>query len=402
MKTQQLRWSKPALGLLLAGTLFAACKKETNSTPEKLRPNLSAVAREDDDELKYKNCIEAASYGLLALRNNPQFRELVNAKAAERFDGESNVLLKDLAESCAAAGIDLAAMMKADLEEQGKSDLASLVDDAVKGFAYFDKAAYLQIYIPDIDETLASDVPYIVMHKDGLEEAPAIVPESAETNILNGTTGKGKRLWVISVNERVDVNGLLPAFLTAFKGTGAQGNCNGNIFISRIKYSSDKEVSFNGGPEIAFSYNFINGTTPYYLNMVDFFYSSTTGQLEKWRDVNHAYKSRIGGSNPSAPSSPLALMTNTLAIIFFERDFAKAYDQTDRMHPQLANTAVTFGSMEGPYGHHVFRFDPGNLMNPVQIVVNDVYGLDVEYQVGDSAPTQTGTTFWPMVFPRFQ
>jgi hypothetical protein len=195
--------------------------------------------------------------------------------------------------------------------------------------------------------------------------------------------------WVIAANERVNNFGVLEnTIYSTTRTTGNVGTPDGSYWIDEFKYSDYKERWINGGPEISHAYHFgpnWNGPTSY-IGMVNYFYDGPAGLKEQWRTPQWVCAATLckrmpGSSCTILPNFPTS---SALSIIFFERDFRKRWDRTHRTNPNNAQTAVTFGSEESPYGTVV--------MNTEQTSVSQALsGFDVRFGYG---LTNSGSTVY--------
>src|SRR5690606_29564007 len=105
---------------------------------------------------------------------------------------------------------------------------------------------------------------------------------------------------------------------------------NGSLWIEEIRYSSNKEVYVNGGPEIGYTtYSAAHGQ-----RMVGYFYNNTTQFIENWSIATWACDAtmclKINGTTcGTLPSFP----NGQFGIIFYERDFSKRSDRTEHIIP---------------------------------------------------------------------
>ncbi len=200
--------------LASAALIFAACNKEKNSPPPANLAAMSAVALDSAHyEKRFDDIITTISYGIIDLVADQNFRNLVSTEVAKQFDGDDNVLIKQLDLLMSQKGINLKNLIRASLNKYNKSELIPLVDQAVDGFRYFNDTLYSQIYIPFIEsKNITSTTPTISLNYN---DDPVLVGIKKVGNTLvstniNESYAKNNNIYVVSINETVNNLGILP------------------------------------------------------------------------------------------------------------------------------------------------------------------------------------------------
>ena len=221
------------------------------------KPSLNLISDKADNEAKYDLIIETAGYGLLDLSDRPDFRQMVLKAAGQQFDGDDNVLLKDLSVACRNAGIDLAVEMKTSLQRNGHPELSQYVSEAINGFSYSGTTLYPQVYIPFIAGQDADHAPHIALNHDDNETTLNTIRYSSNGAPLQGTataaTAQQQLTWVISVNETVDASGHVP-LASSVQSMGApygSGTKSTWFALNQVYITDPKETWFNGKSEIS-------------------------------------------------------------------------------------------------------------------------------------------------------
>ncbi len=378
-------------GILSSAILMASCSKNKENAVvpgssndfKKVRTGGSPA----DNEAHFDLVVETASYGLLDLRANPAFVNIVRGAVSNHFDNDDDVLFKNLATACTEQGINLASQMTATLNRIGRTDLVPYVNDAINGFSYFDQTAYMQIYIPFFGTAPATETPILVINKNGLETAPALNNTSDMPSLItiDRATAATHHDWVVGVNERVDNAGQVPSRLEVLGTNRTTGTPDGSFWINRIQYDDWKETWVNGGPEIGSAYHYgpINSGPVDYYRMTGYFYTNTTGLTNQWMIPGQVCEKVISKTSPNSSCSLLPVFpaspNKVMSIVIFERDFRKMYDRQARSNPNNPSTEVTFGSMETPYGSIVIG---QNQILTGPPLVNQIWGMDVEFGYG--------------------
>lgn len=377
-------------------TLNACSKKERDAAKQvNPKPDAGVYARTTEEyESDLEKSVQAASYGLVQLRGKAGFVQLVREMANKRFDGENNVLFADLVEPARSLGIDLKEEMIGTLNAIGKGNLVPYIPGVLGGFEYFDTKAYLHIYIP-FEKT---DVkPTIVLNPFGNTNECKAISTASDLNpvLIDITEDKAFDLfnWVVAANERVDINGKPRRSTLNGLSKTTNYSFDGSLWIQKVKYSSDKEVWANGGPEVSYVTYSTQGSGS--QRMVGSFCNvSSRNKLEQWHmgtspcecAMAKTYSACQGQTLPDFFANNAALY-----ILYFERDFAKRTDRTEYIAPGLQNSQVTFGSTEGPYGNIALCQDPANGNAYPVPAWNNIYGLDVEYGYNNIGGTTANT-----------
>lgn len=208
-------WAYWAAGQITPGTRFWAAINDQpanpwNSAGEVLPPS-------DDDVLK--SHASGVMNPLLTLTQNHEFRNLVYRSVEQRFDGDDNVLLSDVMREAEQAQI-------VDTNSPAWQSLMEKVAQFqnVNGTAYDP-----QIYIPNFESgslVRSFDVTMTVFEADlNTTELPAYALDASgnlqlKDNPIDETYAQTYEVWVVSVNERVD---LTPAELATIRELDESG-----------------------------------------------------------------------------------------------------------------------------------------------------------------------------------
>jgi hypothetical protein len=218
------------LGSLSLSLFFGGCNQSSNQVePEIPAATLLQVdgktVRLTPGDYAQASARERAAYveqhldviGQAVLLNAPDenFRQALYAGINKKFDGEANVLLKDLLASSPAIADKL--------EQAAARNGSGKVSTALAAFRGLNNNnAYPQLYIPFYDELkedgiLGKNAPIVVLY-DGKDHLtyPGFTLDATNGLIKNGLTvdeamARQNEVWVISINERVDTDGKLIA-----------------------------------------------------------------------------------------------------------------------------------------------------------------------------------------------
>ena len=153
---------------------------------------------------------------LLYLASFEDFRNAVISEIREKFDGESNVLIKNLTRLV--------------FEDEEITSYLNEISDLLAAFDDVEgERIFPQIYIPFFDELSESDLLgtqsiQTVIYLSSIEtEAEDYVPSGKElvegqiitVEGISEAVAEGREIWVISINERVDKNGELDPSIRA-------------------------------------------------------------------------------------------------------------------------------------------------------------------------------------------
>jgi hypothetical protein len=189
---------------------------------------------------------------MLGLANNSSFVAVVKDACDLQFDGDDNVLFKQLNDIAAENEINLAAEMEASLTNLDKEDLIPMVDGVINGFDYFDTKIYLQIYIPFIENYNAEHSPWISLNHNDDDVLPSYRVEGGVLNYDDIDEGFAMEntVWVISGNETVDNTGNIVMEERDLYHKDAK--------INKIKIIEKKESWGNGRADISYIAYHIN------------------------------------------------------------------------------------------------------------------------------------------------
>lgn len=197
--------------LLSCGTmLFVSCEKEQLKTETSISSNKKTSGT---DEYEFNKHLTTATVGLLSLSQTPNFKALVNARVAEQWDGDDNVLLSTLKEDAATElSMDLTSEFQSAIGSYGSgSDVytsSADIDLTLSLFDAFDDVNHPQIYIPFASSVNLNDNPVIcVGYSDGDNLVGYKVDAAGSLNVYNvdETFAQNNLVWVVSVNENLNL-----------------------------------------------------------------------------------------------------------------------------------------------------------------------------------------------------
>jgi hypothetical protein len=230
-------------------TLLISCAKTESEINTNLKTAQTSPSYYED---LYDQHINAAGFGMLGLANNSSFVAVVKDACDLQFDGDDNVLFKQLNDIAAENEINLAAEMEASLTNLDKEDLIPMVDGVINGFDYFDTKIYLQIYIPFIENYNAEHSPWISLNHNDDDVLPSYRVEGGVLNYDDIDEGFAMEntVWVISGNETVDNTGNIVMEERDLYHKDAK--------INKIKIIEKKESWGNGRADISYIAYHIN------------------------------------------------------------------------------------------------------------------------------------------------
>lgn len=188
---------------------------------------------------------------VLSLGNNPDFRAELYSEIDKSFDGDRNVLFKTLIEE---------GRTNSRFARSLKDNLLALNPSALHAFNNIEGNNYFpQVFIPFYDELKASaklgvSNPNIIIYT---HPSPNSVYQSYKLNsegtllpdkLISENFAKENEVWVISINERVDNDGL--AITKANTNSKTSGASYPNAKFVTIKIDTHKEEWVSGGSEV--------------------------------------------------------------------------------------------------------------------------------------------------------
>lgn len=230
MKTNCL---KMILALLVAATLAVSCMKEKE---QKMSTKPST-----------ENFAMSILEGIAQNSNQTEFKSAVHKLVQARFDGDDNVLCKEVISQKRSAF--------------GEPQMEALL-------FFQNQGLYPQIYIPFVEEVenRKTDEPIVFVNAIGADDSvTSLQGYYYEDDVLKETSflideeyAMNHEVWVISINERVDENGnpIMESFGDGidFIDDGAKASRSGIKFeyVKKIKCPDLSEIEswFYGAPEL--------------------------------------------------------------------------------------------------------------------------------------------------------
>lgn len=237
------------VGVILTLSLVS-CKKNENDlvnkpTNENTLPQGYQSAAEEEE--RYDKSVTAAAYGLLQLSKTQEFKDYVNLKVDEQFDGDDNVLIKTISDFYLQQSINIVDDFSSSVNNfyNTPSSLSAYIEGAINGFSYFDETEYVQIYIPFKNQVNRSDNPIICINLNDDAILPGFrLDENNNIEFFDVTESMAQQnlIWVISVNERMSVSEVeYPQASNELDSIGASDSTiNGDTALNDTVYLSLK------------------------------------------------------------------------------------------------------------------------------------------------------------------
>lgn len=232
------------LFVLTTGFILFSCNKESSTPQVNTAEARSLQESEALQDANSDKMVNTAALGLLNLSKNAAFRELVHNKCNEQFDGDYNVLLKDVVTPAAQIGIDLKHSFLQSIQVNASSIEASPsklpygyftdetnIGKSVEGYDYFENKFFLQIYVPNFEEgNVENRQPVIVVFPDDNQTCTPgayVLDENGifQPRVIDETFVKDNLIWVVSINERIN---------TPLESNNSIINSNNNIGNGRV------------------------------------------------------------------------------------------------------------------------------------------------------------------------
>ena len=196
------------LWITLLLVFYGSCKKQNEAIESKTITSTNSNAKIDDEAI-YDAMLRTAAIGLLYYQNDVAFRATVNAGVAKQFDGDDNVLMREL--GAAYANMPTNFQTSINLHGTGLNCYTDLphIGEAINGFEYFDDSAYIQIYIPNADIVDLNSTPIICINTDDDEVLPGYyIDASGVLQVIDEVDeeyAETHLVWVVSVNETTGI-----------------------------------------------------------------------------------------------------------------------------------------------------------------------------------------------------
>ena len=207
----------------------------------------------DDALIEIDNNLETIAKVVAQAINNPDVLSAISEAAAERFDGDTEVLFKDLSvetqEQMAVALSTLSA-------QEGQKLTTAAASNELQVLSTFTPRLQIAVYGDPEDissDTLVTYAPVGVNEKD-VKEIKAFDAEG-KVHILDGQIAPSEPVIVVGINERTNNEGILLPQFQADSAKPEASNletqaCYKNVLVDRVYLRDDKEPWFKGDPEI--------------------------------------------------------------------------------------------------------------------------------------------------------
>jgi hypothetical protein len=231
-------------------TVFNACQKEIEVS-KKNEKNVS----ETEFAL---NSLNKIGNDIMKISNELQLEGLVYSEISKQFDGDNNVLIRNLDDALKLRNTSLSNLINNDLKSGSTLtyNLGIITDSEGQNH-------YPQIYIPNIEELKKNNIlgtkpPILVIYVSGIDENRTEFDgyflndnklEKMPFQITEAYS-KSNEVWVLSVNERVNNNGEVSSNSSSspiLKSAKSAINCQ----IQNMKIKSHKESWVSGASDVS-------------------------------------------------------------------------------------------------------------------------------------------------------
>jgi hypothetical protein len=335
---------KIIISISFCGLFCFGCKKNNEVDQHQLvSPITPNRVVNYDFELKYDSVLKAATYGLLDVMQNKQYRNIINTEISKQFDGDDNALFKEISVGFNLNGLDLIMLMEKSCNSNGYQGFSYLIPEVVSGFKYYHDTLYPQIFIPfygsyDIN---ASHSVCFNLEDDVLLPGFRITSGVISSANFNESYAQENPTYVVSINEIVDNSGNLPNNSNpSRRRTGS----NLGLAINRIKISSKKENWGNGKAEVEDVFClYKKSSCENIFSNYGFKQKVSSGNLNAW--VYPQWRTEIF-VEPNWWNS-----TDEAFIVLYEKDRRRKFEKQITV-PLCNNIAMYYISKEGVFGTH--------------------------------------------------
>jgi hypothetical protein len=349
---------------LLGVLLFTGCKKELPLEKSNITNQMvpkSAARLGNNYENDYDYLIRSTSYGLLKLGLQNSFVTYVNNRCADQFDGDDDILIKDLSSLVYAQyGMNLYNKLDSSLIQYGDDSLESYLVDAINGMNYYNTKIYAQIYIPYLSDNINKTNPVICLNYEDTATSSLqgiyLSGGTLHTVTVDDNYAQTHLVWVVSVNETVDSSGV----------TDVGDNYKTNTFskvgeVDAYNITDKKEDWYSGKADLKkiSMVTLGNGTSERLANCAgaisgygDYAIAKVSNSdLGSWRNINlsNPILRTLNGAG-FADNLHLWGASDVVGILFYEYDVREKYSRSAQIFSGCGYSTVYYKSKETPYG----------------------------------------------------
>lgn len=331
----------------LLGTMFFSCKK-TNSLGENhtsMPTSLNSTPPLSYDyEAKYDSILKAATYGLIDILPNYNYRQIINTEVAKQFDDDDNALFREIKSAFNTNSLNLQTLMENSCSAHGYSGYSYLIPEVLNGFKYFTDTVYPQLYIPFYENYNINTVHSVCynLEDDAILPGFTFVGGSLSNLNITETFAQEHPTYVTSVNEVVNNSGLMPTNNLTVKN---RGNSKLALSVKQFKISSKKEKWGNGKSEVE--------------NVFRLYKPSNCSNIF----ANYGFTKKVKSSNLNNwvyPNDRTEIFwdpywwetTDAAFIVLYEKDRRNKFNKTIAV-PNCSGLDLNYTSKEDIYGTHV-------------------------------------------------
>ena len=315
--------------------------------------------------------LEMLAYGLIDLSDNQDFIDILQTKVDEQFDGDDNVLFRDLKTACDEEEIDLQTLMATSIEAHAPTAIREHVNElgtVLEAITFEGEGFYPQIYIPFYTPSSAGQSPAAILPLvsdvyEVADEGPgyALIYEDGVTTgyydkIVSADWAEDNRIWVVSINERVNYKGDLTLIYRKNKRGTDCPPTKWFEFFPKMNILDRKETWPAGKTEIYFGFAQYDQADP----------SNPT----RWTDekfIKKIKKKNIGDEFDIHLefTNDWAYCDQTIALIIYERDVPSGHKTWN----YETTASLEFQSKQSDYWHGLFHESDYFYTGPWQGVV---------------------------------
>ena len=292
--------------LLLATLCLSACEEQADLEVDAASQSYSLGDPAQNEgaspcEQYISGMINSGAAGLLEMSRNPAIRSIIHQAVAQEFDGDFNVLFRDVAPLVPGFSQNLLQSANRFRDQiEGSSERRAnehfpvysnplQFDSMTTGFSACDFTHWMQIAVHNFDSVDLNQVPVIVIAYDELEDG--VIPAfflaedgSIQVLLLDEADANQRLVWIVSLNETVDEFGQLNELLAH--------TVNESVLYSRseakivkldsIKIGAKHEIWYKGKADIALIFQQYTGqSTGPCANATDWHIDNQVFKLKK-------------------------------------------------------------------------------------------------------------------------
>lgn len=328
--------------------------------------------------------LRTVATGILYYNKDANFRNSINKEVAKQFDGDDNVLIKTMVnyEPNLIANFKTAIDLYKDITDP--YDNVSDITEAVQGFDYFGKMAFIQVYIPFVDIVNLNSNPIICINTNDDDALPGYYLDGNNELVqilVDENFAEENLIWVISVSETEGVSTKAPQNVVNLGPPPTVEDMN--FRSEKFNLSDRKEGWGNGRAELSY---YVMKYSDCFSTLQPCEYAHINACRVGKKDLNKDIFFMVNFTN--WPQQDIFRAGEHLGIIFYEFDRRNKFKRP--VHFDVPCAAAAFYSKENPYLTEIYAKDNFNIFYTWHTF--NTYGLYLppDYYINDGGTIYFG------------